>query len=59
MAVVINEFEVVTGEAAPRKQEEGASSQGGGNSGSQKPSEQDIERLVEHQIARAERVWAY
>jgi hypothetical protein len=59
MAVVINEFEVVPGEAPTRKPDEGVSSQGGGGGSADKPSEQEIERIVEHQMARAERVWAY
>jgi len=52
MAVVVNEVEVVPAERAPAEQEKG----GGGE---QAPSEHDIRRMVEQQMSRCERVWAY
>lgn len=56
MAVVINEFEVVTAEAQPQQQKAGASEPGDKQS---PPSEHEIQRLVEHQMSRDERVWAH
>ena len=54
MAVVVNEVEVVPAErAAPAEQ-----AQGGGGEQAQ-PSEHDIRRMVEQQMSRCERVWAY
>ena len=54
MAVVVNEVEVVPAE---RKAEStGEQAQGGGE---QAPSEHEIRRMVEHQMSRCERVWAY
>lgn len=53
MAVVVNEVEVVPAErATPAEQEKG-----GGEQAS--PSEHDIRRMVEQQMSRCERVWAY
>ncbi|HKG47269.1 MAG TPA: hypothetical protein VKB02_11115 [Pyrinomonadaceae bacterium] len=55
MAVVVNEVEVVPGE---RKVEStGDQAQGGGEQAP--PSEHEISRMVEHQMSRCERVWAY
>lgn len=53
MAVVVNEVEVVPGE---RKAEtSGEAAKGGG----EPPDEQEIRRMVEQQMSRCERVWAY
>ena len=57
MAVVINEFEMVPGEAPPPPQKAGGG-EGGGDQGSS-PSEQEIGRLVQQQKSRDERVWAH
>jgi hypothetical protein len=54
MAVVINEVDVVPAE---RKAESAPGQEKGG--GEQSPSEHDIQRLVELQASRCERVWAY
>ena len=54
MAVVVNEVEVVPAERAAEKAEQ---AQGGGEQAP--PSEHDIRRMVEHQMSRCERVWAY
>jgi hypothetical protein len=54
MAVVVNEVEVVPAERAAEKAEQ---SQGGGEQA--QPSEHDIRRMVEQQMSRCERVWAY
>lgn len=56
MAVVINEFEAVP--ATPR-QERGAESEGGGGETPSQPSEHEIEKLVELQASRCERIRAY
>jgi len=54
MAVVVNEVEVVPAErSAPAEQ-----SQGGGGEQTP-PSEHEIRRMVEQQMSRCERVWAY
>ena len=54
MAVVVNEVEVVPAErSAPAEQEKS----GGGELA--QPSEHDIRRMVEQQMSRCERVWAY
>ena len=53
MAVVVNEVEVVPAErSAPAEQ-----AQGGGEQA--QPSEHEIRRMVEHEMSRCERVWAY
>jgi len=53
MAVVVNEVEVVPAErSAPAEQSQGGSEQA-------QPSEHDIRRMVEQQMSRCERVWAY
>jgi hypothetical protein len=54
MAVVVNEVEVVPAErgAQPAEQAQGGSEQAA-------PSEHDIRRMVEQQMSRCERVWAY
>ena len=57
MAVVINEFEVVPGEAPPPPQK-ASGVEAAGDQGSP-PSEHEIERLVQHQKCRGERVWAH
>jgi len=55
MAVVVNEVEVVPAErSAPAEQEKG-----GGSGEQAAPSEHDIRRMVEQQMSRCERVWAY
>ena len=54
MAVVINEFESVPAAPAPQQS---AESQGGGEG--KAPSEDEIERLVELQESRYERIRAY
>ena len=56
MAVVINEFEVVTGAVGTSS---GRRSERGGGEGAPQPSEHEIEKLVELQMSRCERVWAY
>jgi len=53
MAVVVNEVEVVPAERAQPAEHE----KGGG--GEPPPSEHDIRRMVEQQMSRCERVWAY
>jgi hypothetical protein len=54
MAVVVNEVEVVPAErSAPATEDKG----GGGEQA--QPSEHDIRRMVEQQMSRCERVWAY
>ena len=54
MAVVVNEVEVVPAErSAPAAEEKG----GGGEQAP--PSEHEIRRMVEQQMSRCERVWAY
>ena len=55
MAVVVNEVEVVPAERSAEKTEQ---AQGGGGEQAQ-PSEHDIRRMVEQQMSRCERVWAY
>jgi len=54
MAVVVNEVEVVPAERSAEKAEP---AQGGGEQSP--PSEHEIRRMVEHQMSRGERVWAY
>lgn len=56
MAVVINEFETVP--AAPAQTRGGEAESGGGGEASP-PSEHEIEKLVELQMSRNERVRAY
>ena len=56
MPVVINEFEVVPADAPPQQQAVVSESGGGKES---PPSEHELERLVEHQMSRGERVWAH
>jgi hypothetical protein len=56
MAVVINEFEVMPG---PPQQAQGPEAAQSGNEQTSFPAEHEIERLVEHQMIRCERVWAY
>ena len=56
MAVVINEFEVAPGEA-PKERSSGPVENGGGEKSS--ADDHEIERLVEHQMRRCERVWAH
>lgn len=56
MPVIINEFETVP--ASPR-QERGGEAESGGGEGSAAPTEQEIEKLVELQLSRSERVRAY
>jgi len=53
MAVVVNEVEVVPAERGtqPAEQEK--------RGGEQAPSEHDIQRVLEQQASRCERVWAY
>jgi hypothetical protein len=54
MAVVVNEVEVVPAERTqPAEHEKG----GGGEQAP--PSEHEIRRMVEQQMSRCERVWAY
>jgi hypothetical protein len=57
MAVVINDFEVVPGEAQPGPEK--APESGGGGGAGAPPSENEMERLVAHKISRDERVWAH
>ncbi len=53
MAVVVNEVEVVPAErSAPATEEKGGGEQA-------PPSEHEIRRMVEHEMSRCERVWAY
>jgi hypothetical protein len=60
MAVVINEFEVVPGDAAPpQQQQQNAAGQEGGGDKKSPPSEHEIARLVERRMNRAERIWAH
>ena len=56
MAVVINDFEVMPGE--PRQQRSGGPEEKGSEEQSP-PDDHEIERLVEHQLRRCERVWAH
>ena len=53
MAVVVNEVEVVPAERGTQPAEQ---AQGGGEAA---PSEHDIRRMVEQEMSRCERVWAY
>lgn len=53
MAVVINEVEV---SPAERKTEKVVEAKAGGE---QPPDEHEINRLVEQQVSRCERVWAH
>lgn len=55
MPVVVNEVEVVPAERGAEKSEQAQS--GGGEQ--TPPSEHEIRRMVEHQMSRCERVWAY
>lgn len=55
MAVVINEFESVPAAPAPQQSAES----GGGGEGKSSPSEDEIERLVELQESRYERIRAH
>jgi hypothetical protein len=55
MAVVIDEM--TTAPAATRSEHGGESAGGGGEES--KPSEHDLEKLVEHKASRAERIRAY
>jgi len=54
MAVVVNEVEVVPAERGTQPAEQ---SQGGGEQASL--SEHEIRRMVEQEMSRCERVWAY
>jgi hypothetical protein len=56
MAVVINEFEVVTGEGNAGQPEATAPAS---EPGEKQPSPREIERLFEQQMQRCERVWAH
>ena len=56
MAVVIDEFEVVTGEPESTQQ---TGSPAVTNNAAASPTVHDIERVVERQIERFERVWAH
>ena len=56
MAVVINEFEVMP---SPPQQGQGAQSDKGGDGQKSVPTDHEIERMVEHQMSRCERVWAH
>ena len=56
MAVVINEFEVVPGAAPQQQRSAGSEPEGDKKS---PPADHEIERLVEHQVTRNERVWAH
>jgi hypothetical protein len=52
MPVVVNDVEVVPAEKAEQEK-------GGGGGEQTPPSEHEIRRMVEHQMSRCERVWAY
>jgi len=54
MAVVVNEVEVVPADRSAQPAEQ---AQGGGEQAP--PSEHEIRRMVEHEMSRCERVWAY
>ena len=56
MPVVINEFEVVPAEAS---QQPKAATPASGAEKESPPSPHEIERLVEQQMSRDERVWAH
>lgn len=56
MAVVVNEFEVVPG---GNESSQSSGSTSGGDAGDEAPSPREIERLVEQQMQRCERVWAH
>ena len=57
MPVVINDFEVVPGEAAaPPANAEDAE---GGGGDKKPPSEHEIARMVAHKMSRDERIWAH
>lgn len=55
MAVVVNEVEVVPAERGTKP----ASEQEKGGGEQAPPSEHDIQRALEQQASRCERVWAY
>jgi hypothetical protein len=57
MAVVIDEMTTVP--AATPAERGGESAAGGGGGGESKPSEHDIEKLVELRASRSERIRAY
>ena len=57
MPVVINEFEVVTGEGNAGQPE--LASAAGETGEKQPPSPREVERLFEQQMQRCERVWAH
>jgi hypothetical protein len=56
MAVVIDDFEVLPEESNAQQP---AGSAAGANSGPSAPTVHDIERVVERQADRYERVWAH
>ena len=60
MAININEFEVVPGDATPSQPASSSAEHKRGPSElPQMPSPWEIERLVEQQLERCERVWAH
>ena len=56
MAGVINEFEVVPGEAPPGKQ---SGAQSSAESAPSPPPQEELERLIEQEHERRQRVWAH
>lgn len=56
MAVVINEFEVMP---VPPQQGQSAELAQSGDDQKSVPADHEIERMVEHQMNRCERVWAH
>jgi len=55
MAVVIDEFEVMP---PPQTRQDAESDQGSDDQKSA-PADHEIERMIEHQMNRCERVWAH
>ena len=55
MAVVIDQMEV---EPAERGSKRGSDAPAGGDQ-QEKPKEHDVERMMQRQLERAERVWAH
>lgn len=59
MAVVINEFEVVPGEAPEQRGGGDGGANGAASEQQQQPKPEDVERAWRTQLERAERVWAH
>lgn len=59
MAVIINDFEVVSDEGESQQRSASAESAQASVSAQPAPTPHDIERILEHQRERMERVWAH